>query len=83
VPPSAALDDLCGKLLEPDSKQRLGAAAVGGAEALQSHPWFASIDWVACGVMALPAPFVPPPLPESDTDALLLELSRRCQQGFD
>ena len=29
-----------------------------------------------------PAPFVPPPLPEDDMDATLLELTKRCQDGF-
>ena len=33
--------------------------------------------------MTLPAPSVPPPLDATDTDATLLELSKRCQQGFD
>ena len=81
-PPSAEMLDLCGKLLEPDGKQRLGALAAGGADVLQAHPWFGGVDWAAVGAMTLPAPHVPPPLPES-TDALLLELSQRCQQGFD
>ena len=32
--------------------------------------------------MSEPAPHVPPPLAE-DTDAALLELTQRCQSGFD
>lgn len=80
--PSAALADLCAKLIDPDTKLRLGSVGTGGAEAVRSHPWFGCVDWEACGAMTAPAPYVPPPLPE-DTDALLLELSQRCQQGFD
>ena len=80
---SAAFLQLCGQLLEPDAKRRLGSAATGGAASVQQHPWFDAVDWDDCLAMTPPAPFVPPPLPEADTDAMLLELGRRCQQGFD
>ena len=84
--PSAALNDLCGRLLlEPAPAERLGAdgrdaAAEGGP--LRAHAWFDGFDWSGCLEMTAPAPSVPPPLPEQ-TDELLLELTKRCQQGFD
>ena len=81
--PSEALRDLCIALLNPAAAARLGSGDVGGIEGLQASAWFAGFDWGACLAMSLPAPSVPPPLDPMDADATLLELSRRCQQGFD
>ena len=80
---SEALTALCGALLNPAQAERLGSAESGGAAALQAHEWFAGFDWDACEAMTTPAPYVPPPLDAEDGDATLLELSSRCQQGFD
>jgi serine/threonine protein kinase len=82
--PSAALSDLCAKLLHPTPSERLGSpAGAAGADAIQQHAWFAELDWAACAARELPAPAVPAPLDAADVDATLLELSKRCQQGFD
>ena len=75
--PSAPLRDLCSGLLHPNPSERLSV------EGIQKHAWFASLDWNACAEMRMPPPSTPPPLDTDDTDKLLEELSRRCQQGFD
>ncbi len=59
------------------------AASRLDAEGVEAHEWFAGFDWAACLTMATPAPWVPPPLDPMDAGAALLELSRRCQNGFD
>ena len=81
--PSSAMSALCAALLTPDPEARLGSASAGGVDGLRTHGWFEGLDWTACLEMSTPAPFVPPPLDDKDSDAMLLELSRRCQQGFD
>ena len=40
-------------------------------------------NWEALLDASAPAPMAPEALDESDTDALLLALTQRCQQGFD
>ena len=80
--PSAQLTALCHGLLEPDQSRRLGHAEMGGVTSIKSHGWFDGFDWEACGAMTAPAPHTPPPLDPNDVDGSLLELSRRCQQGF-
>ena len=62
---------------------RLGCAAAGGAAALQAHAFFSEVDWAAALAMRAPAPHVPAPLDVADMDAALLELTTRCQSGFD
>ena len=62
------------------------SSAGGGGDtttSLEGHRWFEGLDWEACAAMALPPPSVPPPLDVADTDAALIELAKRCQQGFD
>ena len=62
------------------------SSAGGGGDtttSLEGHQWFEGLDWEACAAMALPPPSVPPPLDVADTDAALIELAKRCQQGFD
>jgi len=89
VPTSAALRHLCDEhLLRADAADRLGgqtaAATAAAASTLRSHKWFDGVDWEGCEAMTEPAPSVPPPLPPADrTDELLVELTSRCQQGFD
>ena len=75
--PSTALADLCTGLLHPLPTERTGLLE------LKAHEWFASFDWAACLAMTTPAPYCPPALDPMDVDATLLEISRRCQQGFD
>ena len=75
--PSAALASLCGRLLHPEASERLGASG------LKAHEWFAGFDWDACRAMTTPAPWAPPPLDPKDADGTLIELTARCQQGFD
>ena len=50
--------------------------------AVKAHAWLAQMPWEGLEGMSEPAPLVPPPL-EDDTDAALLELTKRCQSGFD
>ena len=76
-PLSASVVDFCGQLLQPDPASRLTASA------MRRHAWFDEMDWDACTAMSLAAPSVPEPLESLETDALLVELTRRCQQGFD
>ena len=75
--PSRSFAELCSQLLHPLPSERLGSAGIKAAA------WFEGFDWDACLAMTIPAPSTPPPLNPADTDATLLELSRRCQQGFD
>jgi serine/threonine protein kinase len=75
---SAALSDLCNRLLQPLPSERMG-----GGEMLRGHGWFKGFQWETCLAMDAPAPSVPQPLDPMDVDATLLELSRRCQTGFD
>lgn len=76
-PPSAALLSLCGGLLHPSPSERMGYAG------MRTHAWFEGFEWTSCLAMEQTAPYVPPALDPTKTDDTLLELSKRCQQGFD
>ena len=80
LPADAAL--LIAELLRPKAACRLGARAQGGVPAVKAHAWLAQTPWEGLEEMTEPAPLVPPPL-DDDTDAALLELTKRCQSGFD
>ena len=54
---SEELKDIITKLLERDSKKRLGS--VNDADDLVNHPWFADIDWKALMDRQMPSPFLP------------------------
>ena len=54
---SDELKDIITKLLERDSKKRLGS--VNDADDLVNHPWFADIDWKALMDKQMPSPFLP------------------------
>ena len=77
APLSATASDLISGLLEPNVDSRLGADGVA------SHAWFGSVEWEGVRAMRTPAPHVPAPLDAEDVDATLLELTQRCQSGFD
>jgi serine/threonine protein kinase len=76
-PPSAALASLCLQLLHPAPSERLGGVG------LKASAWFEGFDWDACLAMEPPAPWSPAPLDATNADATLIELTSRCQQGFD
>ena len=65
-------------LLNPDAAARLG----GGGPAVRGAAWLRGVDWAALEARTLPPPHVPPPLAQ-DPEEALLELTRRCQSGFD
>ena len=53
-----------------------------GVSALREHSYLTPADWHGVLAMKVPAPHVPAPL-DDDADAALLELTKRCQSGFD
>ena len=73
---SSTVASLVSGLLEPDPGERLQGDAV------LSNAWFASVDWEGVATMRIPAPRVPITL-DSNEDSLLVELTQRCQSGFD
>jgi len=50
--------DLISRLVHPDPTQRLGGGDAGWRE-VQSHPWFASVDWALLEARVLPPPSLP------------------------
>jgi len=75
--PEGDAAELVGGLLEPDAATRLG----GGA-AVRGAAWLCGVDWAALEARTLPPPHVPPPLAQEPEEALL-ELTKRCQSGFE
>jgi len=51
-------------------------------DAVQAHAWFEGVRWDALEEMSLAAPHVPEGLEGKDDDAMLLQLTQRCQSGF-
>ncbi|RMZ95264.1 cAMP-dependent kinase catalytic subunit alpha [Brachionus plicatilis] len=76
---SPVLGDLCTKLLEKNTKRRLGCLRRGSCD-IRDHPWFNSLDWMALYEQAFPAPYVP--RPQSPDDVVRKNSSKHEESIF-